>query len=80
MTPVTRELATRIVRGFYPGWEFQEILVEDRNSTLFDLVAEPMLVVDEPGTLDGAAKQYREKVAAAHEGADHSSPATIVGR
>jgi len=61
--------------GFYPGWEFQEILVEDRNSTLFDLVAEPVLVVDEPGTLEGAAKQYREKVAAAHEGADHSSPA-----
>ena len=61
--------------GFYPGWEFQEILVEDRSSTLFDLVAEPVLVVDEPGTLEGAAKQYREKVAAAHEGADHSSPA-----
>jgi transcription-repair coupling factor (superfamily II helicase) len=61
--------------GFYPGWEFQEILVEDRNSTLFDLVAEPVLVVDEPGTLEGAAKQYREKVAAAREGADHSSPA-----
>ena len=36
--------------GFYPGWEFREILVEDRNSVLFDLVAEPVLVVDEPYT------------------------------
>jgi transcription-repair coupling factor (superfamily II helicase) len=64
-----------MLSGFYPGWEFQEILLEDRNSTLFDLVAEPVLVVDEPGTLESAANQYREKVAAAHEGADHSSPA-----
>jgi transcription-repair coupling factor (superfamily II helicase) len=48
--------------GFYPGWEFQEILLEDRKSTLFDLAADPLVIEDEPSLLKAAIEQYREKL------------------
>ena len=48
--------------GFYPGWEFQEILLEDRKSTLFDLANDPLVIEDEPSLLKVAIEQYREKL------------------
>jgi transcription-repair coupling factor (superfamily II helicase) len=48
--------------GFYPGWEFQEILLEDRKSTLFDLANDPLVIEDEPSLLKVAVEQYREKL------------------
>jgi transcription-repair coupling factor (superfamily II helicase) len=48
--------------GFYPGWEFQEILLEDRKSTLFDLAIDPLVIEDEPSLLNVAIEQYREKL------------------
>jgi transcription-repair coupling factor (superfamily II helicase) len=48
--------------GFYPGWEFQEILLEDRKSTLFDLADDPLVIEDEPSLLKTAIEQYREKL------------------
>jgi transcription-repair coupling factor (superfamily II helicase) len=48
--------------GFYPGWEFQEILLEDRKSTLFDLAGDPLVIQDEPSLLKAAIDQYREKL------------------
>jgi len=60
--------------GFYPGWEFQEFLLEARSSSLFDLAQEPVLVQDEPSLLEGAAAKYRRKLATAPGGADASAP------
>ncbi len=48
--------------GFYPGWEFQEILLEDRKSTLFDLAGDPLVIQDEASLLKAAIDQYREKL------------------
>jgi transcription-repair coupling factor (superfamily II helicase) len=48
--------------GFYPGWEFQEILLEDRKSTIFDLAGDPLVIEDEPSLLKAAIDQYREKL------------------
>jgi len=48
--------------GFYPGWEFQEILLEDRKSTLFDLANDLLVIEDEPSLLKVAIEQYREKL------------------
>ncbi|HEY2108412.1 MAG TPA: transcription-repair coupling factor [Candidatus Acidoferrales bacterium] len=48
--------------GFYPGWEFQEILLEDRKSTLFDLANDPLVIEDEPSLLKSAIEQYRDKL------------------
>src|SRR5271168_642538 len=48
--------------GFYPGWEFQEILSEDRKSTLFDLAGDPLVVEDEPSLLKSAVEHYRERL------------------
>jgi transcription-repair coupling factor (superfamily II helicase) len=48
--------------GFYPGWEFQEILLEDRKSTLFDLAGDPLVIQDEPSLLKAAIEQYRDKL------------------
>ena len=48
--------------GFYPGWEFQEILLEDRKSTLFDLAGDPLVVEDEPSLLKAAVENFRERM------------------
>jgi transcription-repair coupling factor (superfamily II helicase) len=48
--------------GFHPGWEFQEILLEDRKSTLFDLAGDPLVIEDEPSLLKAAIEQYRERL------------------
>jgi transcription-repair coupling factor (superfamily II helicase) len=54
-------------RGFYPGWEFREILREDRKSVLFDLSADPVLVLDEPSTLASEVEKYRTRLTQAYE-------------
>jgi transcription-repair coupling factor (superfamily II helicase) len=48
--------------GFYPGWEFREIPREERNAVLFDLAAEPFLVLDEPSALATAIEKYRTQL------------------
>jgi transcription-repair coupling factor (superfamily II helicase) len=45
--------------GFYPGWEFRRILREERKAVLFDLAADPIVILDEPSALKDAAKKYR---------------------
>jgi transcription-repair coupling factor (superfamily II helicase) len=45
--------------GFFPGWEFREILTEERKSVLFDLAAEPLIIQDEPALLTAAVEKYR---------------------
>jgi transcription-repair coupling factor (superfamily II helicase) len=45
--------------GFYPGWEFREIPREERHAVLFDLAADPVVILDEPSLLDDAVKKYR---------------------
>ncbi len=48
--------------GFYPGWEFRAILGEERNGVLFDLAAEPLVILDEPGLLEEAVAKYRARI------------------
>jgi transcription-repair coupling factor (superfamily II helicase) len=51
--------------GFYQGWEFREVLREVRNSTLFDLANEPLIVEDEPSLLAASIEKYRARLAEA---------------
>jgi len=53
--------------GFYPGWEFREFLQAERNSVLFDLAAEPLVVLDEPSALEAAVEKYRARLDQAFE-------------
>jgi transcription-repair coupling factor (superfamily II helicase) len=56
-----------IERGFYPGWEFREILREERNAVLFDLAGDPLLVLDEPSVLESEVEKYRRRLTQAFE-------------
>jgi transcription-repair coupling factor (superfamily II helicase) len=53
--------------GFFPGWEFREILREDRKAVLFDLASEPLIITSEPSSLESAAVKYRARLAEAFE-------------
>jgi transcription-repair coupling factor (superfamily II helicase) len=53
--------------GFYAGWEFREMPQEDRPGVLFDLSAEPFLVLDEPSLLAPAIEKYRARLAEAFD-------------
>jgi transcription-repair coupling factor (superfamily II helicase) len=53
--------------GFYPGWEFREILSEERKSTLFDLATDPLVIEDEPALLELAVEKYRAELAEAFD-------------
>ncbi|HKN62267.1 MAG TPA: hypothetical protein VJW93_13885, partial [Candidatus Acidoferrales bacterium] len=53
--------------GFYPGWEFREILSEERKSSLFDLATDPLVIEDEPALLELAVEKYRAELAEAFE-------------
>jgi transcription-repair coupling factor (superfamily II helicase) len=53
--------------GFYPGWEFREILREERKAVLFDLSVDPLLVLNEPSLLETAEEQYRTRLQEAFE-------------
>src|SRR6202142_2760542 len=54
-------------RFFYPGWELHEILREHRKSVLFDLSADPVLVLDEPSTLAAEVEKHRTRLTQAYE-------------
>jgi len=56
--------------GFYPGWEFQAVLLEERKSVLFDLATEPLLIQDEPSLLNGAVEKYRAELAESFDGVE----------
>ncbi|HXX18628.1 MAG TPA: transcription-repair coupling factor [Candidatus Acidoferrum sp.] len=56
-----------IPAGFYPGWEFREIALEERPGVVFDLAAEPIILVDEPSQIDAAVENYRGQLAEAFE-------------
>jgi len=56
--------------GFYAGWEFREMPLEDRPGVLFDLAAEPFLVLDEPSLLAPAVEKYRARLAEAFDQAE----------
>jgi len=56
--------------GFYPGWEFRAFLNDERRGTVFDLVSEPLIVQDEPASLDSAIDEYRSELAKAFETSD----------
>ncbi len=56
--------------GFYPGWEFREFPLEPRPGILFDLAAEPLVVMDEPSLLQAAIEKYRARIEAAFEKAE----------
>jgi transcription-repair coupling factor (superfamily II helicase) len=53
--------------GFYPGWEFREALRENRNSTLFDLAVEPLIITDERSLLAASIEKYRAQLAEAFD-------------
>ncbi len=56
--------------GFYPGWEFREMPLEERPGVVFDLAAEPFLVMDEPSLLEAAVNDYRARLDEAFEEAE----------
>jgi transcription-repair coupling factor (superfamily II helicase) len=53
--------------GFFPGWEFREILSGERKSVLFDLAGDPLVIEDEPSLLASATDEYRKLVAASFD-------------
>jgi len=57
--------------GFSPGWEFREILREERKAVLFDLSVDPLLVINEPAVLETAEEQYRARLQEAFEEAEN---------
>src|SRR5580700_4414137 len=48
--------------GYFPGWEFREMLRAERRSVLFDLAGEPLLIEDEPSLLQMAVENYRTRM------------------
>jgi transcription-repair coupling factor (superfamily II helicase) len=59
--------------GFFPGWEFQEVLREPRDSSLFELSAEPLVIEDEPESLVAVAEKFRARLAEAYAKAGEKS-------
>jgi transcription-repair coupling factor (superfamily II helicase) len=53
--------------GFYPGWEFQAVLLDERKSVLFDLATEPLLIQDEPSLLRAAVEKCRGELTESFE-------------
>jgi transcription-repair coupling factor (superfamily II helicase) len=56
--------------GFYPGWEFRAALAEKRDSVLFDLATEPLIIEEEPSLLPAAVEKYRATLAKAFDEAE----------
>ena len=48
--------------GFYPGWEFREVLHEERKSTILDLGPDPLVLEDEPSLLSDCLEKYRKQL------------------
>ena len=43
--------------AFFPGWEFKEVLREERKSTVFDLGPDPLVLLDEPSLIADCLKK-----------------------
>ena len=56
--------------GFFPGWEFREILFGERKSVLFDLAGDPLVIEDEPSLLAAATEDYRTQLATSFDEAE----------
>ncbi len=56
--------------GFFPGWEFREILSGERKSVLFDLAGDPLVIEDEPSLLAAATESYRAELASSFDQAE----------
>ena len=56
--------------GFYPGWEFREVLHEERKSTIFDLGPDPLVLEDEPSLLSDCLAKYRAQLQESFDEAD----------
>ena len=56
--------------AFYPGWEFRQVLREDRKATLFDLAVEPLIIEDEPSLLAVSIEKYRAQLSEAFDEAE----------
>jgi transcription-repair coupling factor (superfamily II helicase) len=56
--------------GFHPGWEFREIAREERKAVLFDLAADPVILLDEPAALEDAVEKYRAGLQEAYDEAE----------
>ena len=49
--------------ALFPGWEFREALREERKCSVFDLAADPVIVMDEPSLIAAALEKYRTQLA-----------------
>jgi transcription-repair coupling factor (superfamily II helicase) len=56
--------------ALFPGWEFREALRAERKSTIFDLAADPVILLDEPPMLAAALEKYRAQLAEGFDGAE----------
>ncbi|HEY7388695.1 MAG TPA: transcription-repair coupling factor [Bryobacteraceae bacterium] len=46
----------------FPGWELLAGMVEPRNSSVFSLVDNPIIILDEPGQVSAAAERFWKRV------------------
>jgi transcription-repair coupling factor (superfamily II helicase) len=53
--------------ALFPGWEFREALRVERNGTIFDLAADPVIVMDEAELIAEALVKYRTQLAEGFE-------------
>jgi transcription-repair coupling factor (superfamily II helicase) len=56
--------------GFFPGWEFRAMALEQPSSSILDLAADPLVIVDEPSVLEAVAAKYRAALEESFEEAD----------
>jgi transcription-repair coupling factor (superfamily II helicase) len=56
--------------GFFPGWEFRAMALEQRSCSILDLVAGPLVIADESSLLEAAAVKYRATLRESFEEAD----------
>ncbi len=56
--------------GFYPGWEFREVLREERKSTIFDLGPDPLVIEDEPSLIADCLEKYRKQLQGSFDESD----------
>jgi transcription-repair coupling factor (superfamily II helicase) len=61
---------TQAPAGLYPGWEFPAMAAAERPGIVFDLAAEPVLILDEPAELSQAVGAYRAQLDDAFREAD----------
>ncbi|MBI3670479.1 MAG: transcription-repair coupling factor [Acidobacteria bacterium] len=49
----------------FPGWEFEAARLEPGTASLFELSDPPIVILDEPQTLERVAEEFRERLAEA---------------